>query len=107
MADHDVYKLPDVDSKAPDDEMKRSASMTSDSNGNTVVTRETGETYLIEEKAERALVWKFDLHILPLLAIMYLFNALDKSNLGNAKTAGLEEDLVRFPGIQKCVIERC
>jgi hypothetical protein len=32
------------------------------------------------------LVWKFDLHILPLLALMYLFNALDKSNLGNAKT---------------------
>jgi len=24
---------------------------------------------------------------------MYLFNALDKSNLGNAKTAGLEKDL--------------
>ena len=39
---------------------------------------------------ERALVWKFDLRILPVLAVMYLFNSLDKSNLGNAKTAGLE-----------------
>jgi hypothetical protein len=27
------------------------------------------------------------------LAVMYLFNSLDKSNLGNAKTAGLEKDL--------------
>lgn len=43
----------------------------------------------IDPEAERALVWKFDLRLLPVLAIMYLFNSLDKSNLGNAKTAGL------------------
>ncbi|KAF1811573.1 putative MFS transporter [Eremomyces bilateralis CBS 781.70] len=42
---------------------------------------------------ERRLVWKFDLRILPVLAVMYLFNSLDKSNLGNAKTAGLEKTL--------------
>jgi MFS family permease len=47
----------------------------------------------IDSGAERALVWKFDLRILPVLAVMYLFNSLDKSNLGNAKTAGLEESL--------------
>lgn len=29
----------------------------------------------------------------PVLAVMYLFNSLDKSNLGNAKTAGLADDL--------------
>lgn len=44
----------------------------------------------IDTRAESKLVWKFDLHILPMLAVMYLFNSLDKSNLGNAKTAGLE-----------------
>lgn len=44
----------------------------------------------IDPRVERALVWKFDLRLLPVLAIMYLFNSLDKSNLGNAKTAGLE-----------------
>ncbi|KAJ5901581.1 hypothetical protein N7495_002109 [Penicillium taxi] len=47
----------------------------------------------IDPQAERVLVWKFDLLILPVLAIMYLFNSLDKSNLGNAKTAGLEDTL--------------
>ncbi|KAJ5552047.1 hypothetical protein N7461_006745 [Penicillium sp. DV-2018c] len=47
----------------------------------------------IDPQAERALVWKFDLRLLPVLAIMYLFNSLDKSNLGNAKTAGLEDTL--------------
>ncbi|KAF2214236.1 hypothetical protein CERZMDRAFT_110605 [Cercospora zeae-maydis SCOH1-5] len=50
--------------------------------------------------AERKLLWKFDLNILPLLAMMYLFNSLDKSNLGNAKTAGLEKDL-GFAGTNK------
>ncbi|KAK5132955.1 hypothetical protein LTR08_008318 [Meristemomyces frigidus] len=59
----------------------------------TAITEEHGEIFVLSEKAERALVWKFDIRILPLLAMMYLFNALDKSNLGNAKTAGLEKDL--------------
>jgi len=59
----------------------------------------TGEThrvsasFALDPAAERKLVWKFDLHILPVLAVMYLFNSLDKSNLGNAKTAGLEKTL--------------
>jgi hypothetical protein len=44
----------------------------------------------IDPHAERALVRKFDFRVLPVLAVMYLFNSLDKSNLGNAKTAGLE-----------------
>ena len=52
-----------------------------------------GEMHLIDHKAERRLVWKFDLRVLPVLAVMYLFNSLDKSNLGNAKTAGLEKSL--------------
>jgi hypothetical protein len=30
----------------------------------------------IDAAAERRLVWKFDLRILPVLAVMYLFNAL-------------------------------
>ncbi|KAL5624329.1 hypothetical protein BROUX41_004389 [Berkeleyomyces rouxiae] len=54
---------------------------------------EVDATYTIDPKAERALVWKFDLRLLPVLAVMYLFNSLDKSNLGNAKTNGLERDL--------------
>lgn len=42
---------------------------------------------LIDPGEEKRLVRKFDLRILPVLAVMYLFNSLDKSNLGNAKTA--------------------
>jgi MFS family permease len=52
-----------------------------------------GEQIVIDTKAESRLVRKFDIRVLPVLATMYLFNSLDKSNLGNAKTAGLEKTL--------------
>lgn len=55
--------------------------------------RRLSASVALDPEAERRLVWKFDLHILPTLAVMYLFNSLDKSNLGNAKTAGLEDTL--------------
>ncbi|KAI0718578.1 MFS general substrate transporter [Cerioporus squamosus] len=42
---------------------------------------------------EKSLVLQFDVRILPILALMYLANALDKGNLGNAKTNGMEADL--------------
>ncbi|KAJ5179304.1 hypothetical protein N7492_002514 [Penicillium capsulatum] len=50
-------------------------------------------TRVVDHKAERRLCRRFDIRLLPILAIMYLFNALDKGNLGNAKTDGLTEDL--------------
>ncbi|EPS31122.1 hypothetical protein PDE_06077 [Penicillium oxalicum 114-2] len=50
-------------------------------------------TRVVDHKAERRLCRRFDLRLLPILAIMYLFNALDKGNLGNAKTDHMTEDL--------------
>ncbi|KAI0123194.1 major facilitator superfamily domain-containing protein [Xylariales sp. AK1849] len=73
--------------------------------GNKVVDAESNsQTFneetaqVIDSAAERALCRKFDLRLLPVLAVMYLFNALDKSNLGNAKTNGLDKDLNFAPG---------
>ncbi|KAL8874033.1 MAG: hypothetical protein Q9174_000573 [Haloplaca sp. 1 TL-2023] len=57
------------------------------------ITAEGSALASISPAAERALTRKFDLRILPVLAVMYLFNSLDKSNLGNAKTHGLEKTL--------------
>ena len=54
---------------------------------------EDSQLYILDPIAERKLVWKLDTRILPVLAAMYLFNSLDKSNLGNAKTAGLDSSL--------------
>jgi hypothetical protein len=38
-------------------------------------------------------VRKLDFYLLPFLSIMYFFNAVDRSNLGNAKTDGMDLDL--------------
>ncbi|KAJ7103562.1 major facilitator superfamily domain-containing protein [Mycena belliarum] len=42
---------------------------------------------------ELQLLRKYDFLILPPLAFMYLCNALDKGNVGNAKTAGWDKDI--------------
>ncbi len=42
---------------------------------------------------EKKLLRKMDLHIIPLLSILYLLAYLDRGNIGNAKIEGLAEDL--------------
>ncbi|KAH8835313.1 major facilitator superfamily domain-containing protein [Flagelloscypha sp. PMI_526] len=49
------------------------------------------DTIEFTEKEERRLRLKFDLCLLPPLVIMYLCNALDKGNVGNAKTSGWDK----------------
>ncbi|CAK7204194.1 hypothetical protein SEUCBS139899_006948 [Sporothrix eucalyptigena] len=41
----------------------------------------------------RRFLWKCDIRLIPCLGIMYLLNSLDRANLGNAKTDGLEADI--------------
>ncbi|KAJ5194471.1 Major facilitator superfamily domain general substrate transporter [Penicillium cf. griseofulvum] len=48
---------------------------------------------LDEERIEKTLIRKIDLHILPLVVLLYLFSFLDRVNIGNARLYGLEEDL--------------
>ncbi|KAJ8130943.1 hypothetical protein O1611_g2685 [Lasiodiplodia mahajangana] len=60
--------------------------------------------HIVDAAAERALCRKFDFRLLPILAVMYLFNALDKGNLGNAQTAGLSEDLNFAPGQYNLIV---
>lgn len=86
------HESPASDDKhlAADDEKAISVN----ASGENVVTTEDGTNLVIvSPAAERALTRKFDLRVLPALAVMYLFNSLDKSNLGNAKTNGLEKTL--------------
>lgn len=44
-------------------------------------------------RAERALVRKLDLHLVPVLTMLYLLSFLDRSNIGNAKLDGLTTQL--------------
>ena len=45
------------------------------------------------EKMTKRLVRKIDLHILPVLVVLYLLSFLDRTNIGNARLANLEVDL--------------
>ncbi|CUM54351.1 uncharacterized protein AC631_00730 [Debaryomyces fabryi] len=47
----------------------------------------------IDHALERRVCRKLDFRILPLAALMYLFNALDKGNISNSKTDGIDIDL--------------
>lgn len=42
---------------------------------------------------------KMDMHLIPMLAILYLLSFLDRGNIGNAKIQGLETDL-HLTGVQ-------
>ncbi|KAJ4390981.1 hypothetical protein N0V93_004580 [Gnomoniopsis smithogilvyi] len=48
---------------------------------------------LLDVATERDYVRKLDIWLLPFLSVMYFFNSIDRSNLGNAETDGLAEDL--------------
>ncbi|KAF2644260.1 putative nicotinamide mononucleotide transmembrane transporter protein [Massarina eburnea CBS 473.64] len=49
------------------------------------------------EKGTRRLLRKMDLKLIPFLALLYLLSFLDRSNIGNARLAGLERDLHMNP----------
>jgi len=48
-----------------------------------------------EERAriDRKLLWKLDIQLIPWLCLLYLASFLDRTNIGNAKIDGLQEDL--------------
>ncbi|KEF51008.1 uncharacterized protein A1O9_12934 [Exophiala aquamarina CBS 119918] len=51
-----------------------------------------------EEKAlSRALNRKLDVWLLPFLSLLYLFNGLDRGNVGNAETQGFTKDIGAHP----------
>jgi hypothetical protein len=43
--------------------------------------------------AERKLLWRLDLHILPPPIVLFWLSFLDRSNIGNAKIQGMIEGL--------------
>ncbi|KGO69454.1 Major facilitator superfamily domain, general substrate transporter [Penicillium expansum] len=46
-----------------------------------------------QQKLTQRVLWKLDIHILPILALLFLMSFLDRTNVGNAKILGLEADL--------------
>ena len=46
-----------------------------------------------DAKREARLLFKMDIRLIPVLALLYLMSFLDRGNIGNARLAGLETDL--------------
>ena len=63
------------------------------------LTSEERESSILEnqieydEKMTKKLIRKIDRHVLPALIILYLLSFLDRTNIGNARLAHLEDDL--------------
>ncbi|KAH9938279.1 MFS general substrate transporter [Fomitopsis serialis] len=47
----------------------------------------------VHREMDRRVLWKLDLHVLPPLTLLWLANFIDRTNVGNAKIAGLTTDL--------------
>jgi hypothetical protein len=45
------------------------------------------------KEEEEAVIWKLDWHLMPLIFVLYSLSVLDRSNLGNAKIAGMQKDI--------------
>jgi len=76
-----------LDSSAPMDEEERDLDDEDPSQG-------SDDTLLRikDESLHKRTVRKLDLILLPFLALLFLLNSLDKSNIGNAETAGFTHD---------------
>ncbi|SCO56594.1 related to putative tartrate transporter [Fusarium fujikuroi] len=70
---------------ASDDKQKHHGSLAFD--------QENGSEIVVDAAAERSYLRKMDAWLLSYLSVMYFFNAVDRSNLGNAETDGMSKDL--------------
>jgi MFS family permease len=52
-----------------------------------------GDLDIIDPIAEKKLLWKVDLHVVPPLLILFLLAFLDRVNIGNAKIQGMTTEL--------------
>ncbi|KAF5346720.1 hypothetical protein D9756_010383 [Leucocoprinus leucothites] len=50
-----------------------------------------------EARLEKVIWWKVDMYILPASILIYLLSWIDRTNIGNARVAGLQDDLQLTP----------
>lgn len=62
-------------------------------NSDESIDRKPEEPHYVDPKDEKRLLKKLDRTLIPFLSVIYLLSFLDRSNVGNAKLAGLEKDL--------------
>ncbi|EHA19396.1 hypothetical protein ASPNIDRAFT_208615 [Aspergillus niger ATCC 1015] len=79
-----------VEAPGPDPEKQQVAH---DEDFHTALPQIPQATPTIDPAVEARLLRKLDLRVPTLLGFLYLLSLLDRSNIGNAKLAGMEEDL--------------
>lgn len=63
------------------------------STANMVLADQAEGTHDIDEAIEKSLIRKLDRRVITLVFLAYLLAFLDRSNIGNAETAGMSKDL--------------
>ncbi|KAL3463703.1 putative MFS transporter [Aspergillus heterothallicus] len=64
----------------------------------------TGEVLPLDSASDRALTTKLDIRVIPVLGLLYLVCFLDRTNIANARLAGLEHGLNMPPtGYNTCL----
>ncbi|EQK98930.1 MFS transporter [Ophiocordyceps sinensis CO18] len=81
----------DAEKMSPIEKVNIDSSSSSDVDN--IVDPDAGLSEDERKAAERKLLWKLDLKLIPWLSLLYLVCFLDRTNIGNAKIAHLERDL--------------
>ena len=63
------------------------------SGGRSSASEENHDLEPIDKVAEKKLLLKCDLHVLPMISLLYMLAFIDRINIGNARIQGLEKDL--------------
>jgi len=63
------------------------------SSGSSATSVVDAPSYAVNPELEKRARRKLDLHILPVMTIFFFLSFLDRTNIGNARVAGLQHDL--------------
>ena len=77
---------------AKDDGFTASAKQLEADGTRAVAASESADAYTAEVDPKKVLL-KMDLHLIPMLALLYLLSFLDRGNIGNARIEGLTDTL--------------
>jgi hypothetical protein len=87
---NELGKRKSVTEKPPGTDSRRASEIEHESD---TIALDPEAPVTFDRRRERALLRKMDLRLLPIVTLLYLMCFLDRGNIGNARLAGLEEDL--------------
>ncbi|KAK3705480.1 hypothetical protein LTR37_013297 [Vermiconidia calcicola] len=89
--------IPSSDSEKNMDDIEKmpnGTSHNSDVDVNKVNAKERAASFVPPTpEEEKKVIWKLDRRLMPIVFTLYMLSVLDRSNLGNARLAGMEDDI--------------